>query len=90
MISFDSIRHIYEKILLGFDPCSARDCVCIILYLKNLLLQRITFDQNTFNCNLLFLLDMLSNYEIQFICICELNTSYIVIGTAKKNIHESQ
>ena len=49
-----------------------------------------TFDQNTFNCNLLFLLDMLSNYEIQFICICELNTSYIVIGTAKKNIHESQ
>ena len=80
-----SIRQVHKN-LLGFDPCSARDCVCIILYLKNLLLQRIfhTFDQNTFNCNLLFLLDMLSNYEIQFICICELNTSYILIGTAKK------
>ena len=76
MISFDSIRHIYEKILLGFDPCSARDCVCIILYLKNLLLQRIdfhTFDQNTFNCNLLFLLDMLSNLKYNlfvFMVVC--------------------
>ena len=64
------------KNLLCFDPCLTRECGYIISYLTNLWLQgasyeqyltltrgdiSYTFDQNTFNCNLLFLLDTLSN-----------------------------
>ena len=86
MISFDSIRQVHKNSSLFWSLFNKRLWIYYIIFDKFMASRCIiwtitrgdisyTFDQNTFNCNLLFLLDTLSNWNTIYLY---LRVEYII------------